>query len=94
MHRAREVRDQASPNRSCETDETLGMDLTQEERRSNGVGSGISVVVGNRLDTRKRKGRMSVGSGMSVGVGNRLDTRREKVEWRRVGNECGCREST
>ena len=45
------------------------MDLTQEERRSNGVGSGMSVGVGNRLDARKRKGQMSVGSGMSVDVG-------------------------
>ena len=29
MHRAREVCDQASPDRSRETDETLGIDLTQ-----------------------------------------------------------------
>ena len=55
-HQAREVRDRASPDRSHKTDETSGMDLTQEERRSNGVGSGMSVVVGNRLDTRERKG--------------------------------------
>ena len=46
-HRAREVRDRASPDHSRETDETLGMDLTQEERRSKDVGSGMSVVVGN-----------------------------------------------
>ena len=38
-HRAREVRDRASPDRSRETDETSGMGLTQEQRRSNGVGS-------------------------------------------------------
>ena len=29
MHRAREVRDRASPDRSRETDETLGIDLMQ-----------------------------------------------------------------
>ena len=71
-----------------------GMNLTQEERRLNGVGSGMCVIVRNRLDVRKRKGRMSVRSGMSVGVGNRLNTRREKVEWHQVRNECGCQEST
>ena len=38
----------------------------------------MSVVVGNRLDARKSKGRMSVRSGMGVGVGNRLDTRERK----------------
>ena len=69
-HRAREVRDRALPDRSRETNDMSGMDLTQEERRSNGVRSGMSVVVGNRLDVRKRKGRMSIGSGMC-----RLDTR-------------------
>ena len=63
-----------------------GMDLMQEERRSNGVGSGMSVVVGNRLDARKRKGQMSVGLGMSVGVGNRLDARERKGR-RCVGSE-------
>ena len=62
-HRVREVRDRASPDRSRETDETLGIELTQEERRLKGVGSGMSVVVGNRLDARERKGRRSVGSG-------------------------------
>ena len=46
-HRAREVRDRASPDHSRETDETSGMDLTQEQRRLNGVGSGMSVVVRN-----------------------------------------------
>ena len=55
-HQVREVCDRASPDHSCETDETLGMDLTQEERRSNGVGLGMSVGVGNQLDARKRKG--------------------------------------
>ena len=70
MHRAREVRDWASPDRSHETNEMLRMDLMQEQRRSNGVGSGMSVDIGNQLDARKRKGQMSVGSGMSVGVGN------------------------
>ena len=30
MHRAREVRNQASPDRSRETDETSGIDLTQK----------------------------------------------------------------
>ena len=74
----REVRDRASPDCSRKTNETLGMDLTQEERRLNGIGSGMSVVVGNQLDARESKGRMSVGSGMSVGVGNRLDTRERK----------------
>ena len=39
---------------------TLGVDLTQKERRLNGVGSGMSVDVGNQLDVRKRKDRMSV----------------------------------
>ena len=70
MHRSREVRDRASPDRSRETDETSGMDLTQEQRRSNGVGLGMSVDVGSRLDARKGKGQRCVGSGMSVGVGN------------------------
>ena len=46
-HRAREVCDRASPDHSRETDETLGMDLTQEERRSKDVRSGMSVDVGN-----------------------------------------------
>ena len=63
-HRAREVRDQASPDRSRKSDETSGMGLTQEERRLKGVGSGMGVDVGNRLDARKRRGRRSVGSGM------------------------------
>ena len=38
MHRAREVRDWASPDRSHETDETLGIDLTQksEGRKASG----------------------------------------------------------
>ena len=75
-HRVREVRDRASPDRSRETDETLGMGLTQEERRSKGVRSGMGVDVGNRLDTRKRRGRGCVGSGMSVGVGSRLEARK------------------
>ena len=56
MHRVREVRDRASPNRSRETDETSGMGLMQEERRSKGIGSGMGVDVGNRLDARKRRG--------------------------------------
>ena len=77
-HRAREVRDRASPNRSRKADETSGMGLTQEEGRSKGVGSGMGVDVGNRLDARKRRGRGCVGSGMSVGVGNRLDARKGK----------------
>ena len=77
-HQAREVRNRALPDHSRETDETSGMDLTQEQRRLNGVGSGMSVVVGNQLDVRKRKGRKSVGSGMSVGVGNRLDVKERK----------------
>ena len=55
-YRAREVCDQALPNRSRETDETSGMDLMQEQRRSNGIGSGMNVDVGNQLDTRKGKG--------------------------------------
>ena len=37
-HRAREVRDRASPDRSRETDETSGMGLTQEEGRSKASG--------------------------------------------------------
>ena len=78
MHRAREVRDRASPDRSHETDETSGMGLTHEERRSKGIGSGMSIDVGNRLDARKRRGRGCVGSGMSVGVGNRLDVSERK----------------
>ena len=77
-HRAREVHDRASPDRSRETDETSGMGLTQEERRSKGVRSGMGVDVGNRLDARKRGGRGCVGSGMSVGVGSRLDARERK----------------
>ena len=38
MHRAREVRDWASPDRSRETDKTSGIDLTQksEGRRASG----------------------------------------------------------
>ena len=46
----------------------------------------MSVVVGNQLDARKRKGQMSVGLGMSVGVGNRLDVRERKGR-RCVGSE-------
>ena len=46
-HRAREVHDWASPNCSRKTDEASGMDLMQEQGRSNGVGLGMSVVVGN-----------------------------------------------
>ena len=45
----REVCDQALPDCSRETDETLGIDLTQEERRLNSVGLGMSVDVRNRL---------------------------------------------
>ena len=52
----REVRDQASPDRSREADETLGMELTQEEQGSKGVGSGMGVDIRNQLDARKRKG--------------------------------------
>ena len=63
-HRAREVHDRALPDCSRETDEMSGMGLTQEERRSKGVGSGMGVDVGNRLDTKERKGRRSVGLGM------------------------------
>ena len=39
-HRAREVCDRASPDRSCETDETSGIDLTQrsEGRKASGWG--------------------------------------------------------
>ena len=77
-HRAREVRDRASPDCSHETNETSGMELTQEERRSKGVRSGVGVDVGNRLDARKRKGQRCIRSGMSVGVGNRLDARKRK----------------
>ena len=32
-YRARGVRDRALPDRSCETDETLGIDLTQEREK-------------------------------------------------------------
>ena len=81
-HRAREVRDRASPDRSRETDEMLGMGLTQEERRSKGIGSGMGVDVGNRLVARKRRGRGSIRSGLGVGVGNRLDAK----EWK--GRRC------
>ena len=77
-HRVREVRDRASPNRSRETDEMSGIDLTQEQRRLNGVGLGMSVDVKNRLDARKRKGRRCIRSGMRVGVRNRLDARKRK----------------
>ena len=56
MHRAREVCDWALPDCSHETDETSGMGLTQEERRSKGIGSGMGIDVGNRLDARKRRG--------------------------------------
>ena len=63
-HQAREVCDRASPDRSRETDETSGMGLPQEERRSKDVRLGMSVVVGNRLDARERKGRRCVGLGM------------------------------
>ena len=37
-----------------------GMDLTQEQRRLNGIGLGMSVDVGNRLDARKGKGQRSI----------------------------------
>ena len=63
-HRAREVRDWASPDRSRETDETSGIDLTQRSEGRKSIGSGMGVGVGNRLDARKGKGRMSVGSGV------------------------------
>ena len=55
-----------------------GIDLMQEERRLKGVGLGMGVDVGNRLDARKRKGQRCIRSGMSVGVGNRLDARKRK----------------
>ena len=77
-HRAREVRNRASPDRSRKTDETSGMGLTQEERRLKGVGLGMGVDVRNRLVARKRRGRGSVGLGMGVGVGNRLDAKERK----------------
>ena len=63
-HRAREVRDRASPDRSRETDETSGIDLTQRSEGRMSVGLGMGVGVGNRLDARERKGRRCVGSGM------------------------------
>ena len=46
-YQAREVCDRASPDCSHETNETSGMNLMQEERRSKGVGLGMSVDVGN-----------------------------------------------
>ena len=50
MEWVREVRDRASPNRGCETDGSLGMDLTQEkEEGQRGVGLGMGIVVGNAL---------------------------------------------
>ena len=56
----REVHHQASPqpspNHSRETKELSGIDLMQEERRSNSIGLGMGVDVRNRLDTRKREG--------------------------------------
>ena len=54
-HLVREVHDWASPDCSRETDETSGVDLMQEERRSNGVGSGMNMDVGNRLNARIQK---------------------------------------
>ena len=54
-HRAREVRDRASPDRSRETDETSGIDLTQRSEGRKALG---------RDDARKRRGRVCVGSGM------------------------------
>ena len=78
MHRAREVCDRALPDRSRETDETLGMGLMQEEGRSKGIGSGMGIDVGNRLDVRKRRGQGCIRSRMSVGVGSRLDVRERK----------------
>ena len=71
----REVHDQASPDHSHETDEMSGVDLTQEERRLNSVGLGMSVDVGNRLDVRKGKGQRRVGSGM-----HRQDARESEVQ--------------
>ena len=56
MYRAREVCDQALPDHSHKTDESLGMDLTQEERRLNSIRLGMGVDVGNQLDARKREG--------------------------------------
>ena len=38
MHRARKVRDRASPNDSCETDETLGIDLMQRSEGRKALG--------------------------------------------------------
>ena len=63
-HRAREVRDRALPDRSRKTDETSGIDLMQRSEGQMSVGSGMGVGVGNRLDARKGKGRMSIRSGM------------------------------
>ena len=77
-HRAREVRDRASPNHSRETDGMSGIDLTQRSEGQKSVRSGMGVGVRKRLDVRKSKGRRCVGSGMSVGVGNRLDARERK----------------
>ena len=42
-YRARAVCDQALPNRSRETDETSGVDLTQKERRCVGLGLGVDI---------------------------------------------------
>ena len=53
MHRAREVCDRALPDHSHKTNETSGMGLMQEERRSKGIGSGMGVDVGNRLDAKE-----------------------------------------
>src|SRR5438132_13930605 len=54
MERAREVCDRASPDRSCETDGSSGIDLTREkEEGQRGVGLGMGISVGNALTRRQ-----------------------------------------
>ena len=86
-HRAREVCDQASPDRSRETDETSGMDLTQrsEGRKT----SGREWVWMSGIDLTRGRGKVEGASGREcVWVsGINLMRGRGKVEGA-LGREC------
>ena len=87
-HRAREVRDWASPDRSRETDETSGIiskslcllgELWELWRAVESCGelysSSVLLMMGLMQEERRSKG---IRSGMGVDVGNRLDARKRR----------------
>ena len=55
MYQARKVHDWALPDCSHETNETLGVDLMQKERRSNEHWVGMGIDVRNPLGARREK---------------------------------------